>query len=169
MFFHQMKDEFKELFNQKGLQGLVLIARTGEVLDSWLKEDDLRKDLSILNLIESTRMLTPSLLNLPEIGFQRGLFHVGNNALLFSNVAGEAYLICLLKEEFNYIAMTVEANRAAYKIGKVLLNEKINTKELNEFLRRTYDQTSTLISLSVRTLRDSIRNQKTRENSHGSK
>ena len=165
MLFTVMRNELADLFAQRGVRGVVFIAKTGEVFDSWLKDDDLREDTSTLNLIEATRMLAPIMLDLPEIGFQRALFHLENMVLLFSNVADKAYLICLLKEDFNYIAVTVEANRAAYKIGKYLSNEKINTKELNYFLRATYEKTSTLISSSMRSLRDSIRNQKSKEGS----
>lgn len=160
-----MRNELKDLFAQRGVRGVVLIAKTGEVFDSWLKEGGLMEDTSTLNLIEATRMLAPVMLSLPEIGFQRALFHLENTVLLFSNVGDKAYLICLLKEDFNYIAVTVEANRAAYKIGKYLSSEEINTKELNQFLRTTYEKTSTLISSSMRSLRDSIRNQKSKDGS----
>jgi len=163
MLFTTMRTELKELFAQKGIRGVVLIAKTGEVFDSWLKEDDLRRETSTLNLIEATRILAPAMLSLPEIGFQRALFHLEDTILLFTNVADRAYLTCLLNEDFNYIGMTVEANRAAYKIGRYLLNEEINTKELNQFLRATYEKTSALISSSTRTLRDNIRSQKNKK------
>lgn len=163
MLFADLEPALKSLLTQQGLKGVVLIAKTGEIFDSWLKEDDILQGTSTLNLIEATRVLAPAMLGIPEIGCQRALFHLDETVLLFANVAGEAYLICLLNEEFNYISMTVEADRAAYKIGRYLLSQEVNTKELNLFLRTTYEKTSTLISSSMRSLRDSIRSQKSRE------
>ena len=163
MLFTDLEPALQSLLEQQGLKGVVLIAKTGEIFDSWLKEDDLLLGSSTLNLIEATRVLAPAMLAIPEIGCQRPLFHLNDTVLLFANVAGEAYLICLLDEEFNYIPMTVEADRAAYKIGRYLLSQEVNTKELNLFLRTTYEKTSTLISSSMRSLWDSIRSQKSKE------
>ena len=163
MFFKEMRREFEALFEQNGVQGLLLITRTGEVLDSWLKEDDLREDVAILNLIEATRTLAPAMLNYLEMGIKRAIFFLDKTILLFSNVVGRAYLVCLLKEKFNYISVVMEADRAAYIIGKHLLNKKIDPSELEKFLRNTFEQTSSLISSSTRSLRDNIKEHSRRE------
>jgi len=167
MFFKEMRKEFEGLFEQNGIRGLVLITRTGEVLDSWLKEDDLREDVTILNLIEATRIFAPAMLSYLEMGIKRAIFFFDETILLFSNVVGRAYLVCLLKEEFNYISVVIEADRAAYIIGKYLLNQKIDPSELEKFLRNTFEQTSSLISSSTRTLRNNIKERILGKDFHG--
>ncbi len=153
MFFKEMQQEFQNLFRLKSLRGVLLVSRTGEIIDSWLNDKELRSDMEALNLIQAIQLMTPSILSLPDVNFKRILFQRDDGFLLFSNVANLAFLVCFLTRDFNYITATVETDRTAYKIGKYLLNEEVKTKELNKFLRISLTESSSLVRNSLSTLR----------------
>lgn len=144
--------EFEILRSLNGMEGILLISRTGEVFWSW-QDPKVSLNIRTMRLVEMIKSIIPTMLNMPDIGVQRSLFQFDYDndfiSMYFSNIGEHAFICCILGRKFDYINVTEEVSKTAFIMSKRLSRLDIEPAELNRYLKEVSARTSQSISSTM--------------------
>jgi len=148
----QIEGEFEILKSIDGMEGILLIARSGDVFWSW-QNPGVRMNIRTMRLVEMVKLIIPIMLNMPDIGVQRSLFQFDHRkdtiSIYFTNIGENAFISCILGSKFDYINITEEVGRVAFILGKKLHRSDIKPDEMSNYLNQVNARTTQSISSSI--------------------
>lgn len=148
----QIEGEFEILKSIDGMEGILLIARSGDVFWSW-QNPEVHMNLRTMRLVEMVKHIIPIMLNMPEIGVQRSLFQFDHRkdtiSIYFTNIGEHAFISCILGSKFDYINITEEVGRVAFILGKKLYRSDIKPEEMSDYLNQVNARTTQSISSTI--------------------
>jgi len=146
------ESEFEILKTMNGMEGILLISRSGEVFWSW-QNPKVELDIRTMRLVEMVKTIIPIMLNMPEMGIQRSLFQFDYEnesiTMYFTNIGEHAFIGCILGKKFDYINVTEEVGKVAFILSKKLNRSTIEPEEMNRYLKEVSARASQSISSTV--------------------
>lgn len=148
----EMGMEFGLLKTLNGMEGILLISRSGEVFWSW-QNPNVELNIRTMRLVGMIKTIIPIMLDMPDIGVQRSLFQFDYAkefiSMYFTNIGDHAFICCILGRKFDYINVTEEVSKAAFIMGKKLSRMDIEPEEMKQYLKEVSARTSQSISLTM--------------------
>ncbi len=127
--WEQMESAIKKLTTIDGIKSAFVFAKNGDIVASSGK---VSKDKEAISLIETAKTLVPIIVNLPKTKIKRVLYQFSYGGILFSDIAGQAFLGCLLSKDFNFVHVLIETDMVSYIIENLIQNKKVDEKDMLE-------------------------------------
>lgn len=144
--------EVETLKNMNGMEGILLISRSGEVFWSW-QHEGAALNIRTMRLVEMVKLIIPIMLNMPDIGIQRSLFQFDYQqesiSMYFTNIGEHAFICGILGKKFDYITVTEEVGKVAFILSKKLCRCEIEPDDMAKYLKEVTARASQSISSTV--------------------
>ncbi len=127
--WEQMGRGIKKLSTIDGIKSAFVFAKNGDIVASSGK---VSMDKEAISLIETAKTLIPIIVNLPKTKIKRVLYQFSYGGILFSDIAGQAFLGCLLSKDFNFVHVLIETDKVSYIIENLILNKMVDEKNMLE-------------------------------------
>jgi len=127
--WEQMESGIKKLSTIDVIKIAFVFSKNGDIVASSGK---VSMDKEAISLIETAKTLIPIIVNLPKTKIKRVLYQFSYGGILFSDIAGQAFLGCLLSKDFNFVHVLIETDKVSYIIENLILNKKVDEKNMLE-------------------------------------
>ena len=127
--WERMENGIKKLSTIDGIKSAFVFAKNGDIVASSGK---VSMDKEMISLIGTAKALIPMIVNLPKAKIKRILYQFSYGGIIFSDIAGQAFLGCILSRDFNFVNILIETDRVSNAIESLILNKKLDEKSVLE-------------------------------------